>query len=123
MITEFKIYEGYYPEYEVGDISIFTPLIVLEKNVRENKTQYYKIFNILLLETNYKDPHEMKNFITIENAYNKLSEVVEIAYKRMYNNWEKFDMSTANQVKNVMDIWLQKIPELKIFSEIDKYNL
>jgi len=30
---------------------------------------------------------------------------------------------TRQDAKNVIDIWVKKIPDLKIFNEIDKYNL
>jgi len=129
MITQFKIYEEYYPEYEhypeyeVGDINCQLESIIIDKSIQENKTTYYRTINMIFIETDYITPDEVKNYKSIEEAYEFDNNFVGKMYKILYENWKNFDMTTANEVKNVIDIWVKKIPDLKIFNEIDKYNL
>lgn len=112
-----KQFENNSEEYNVGDIRIF------DLNTIIHKSEYYKIIKMIQFETDYLNHYQLHDYISIEEAYKKDPKIVELAFKMLYENYEDFDMLTKRETEAVLNMWKEKIPSLRIFDEINKYNI
>ena len=144
MITNFKLYENKSKyDYEIGDI-YYSGIEMQQPNVilggGEFKSGYFVeimvYYAYLVREDNinamkyYIDDNRGK-IVTIENEFKNNPEGVATTYEELSNYkdyYSDFDPKIVENsfkplIKNVQNIWLEKIPEINLYLQSNKYNL